>query len=180
MMIDTYDAEADSYGSWLCGIEELRRRQMAKTLKVGDNGRGHNSGGMIDGEALKRYVDRVVNLMEDRKALNEDIKQVYEESKDAGFVTKLLRQLVKEAMMEPEVLEDHLAQMDALRHALGRFGDTPLGEAAVKDAAKPKRSRRDRAQEALDKAEAHLSGDESSANEGLTPGAVPAPYEDIQ
>ncbi len=161
---------------------------MARTLRVSDNGAGHNSGGMIDGEALKRYVDRVVRLMEERKALNTDIKEVYDESKDAGFVTKHLRQLVREAMMEPEVLEDHLAQMDALRHALGQFANTPLGSAAVDKAAKPKRDRRNKGridadfdttspreehqaarhqqgrthpiQDAFDKAAAHLSGQE--------------------
>jgi uncharacterized protein (UPF0335 family) len=100
---------------------------MAKNLS--SHGEGHNSG-MIDGAALKSYVDRLVSLSEDRKNLNEDFRAVYDEAKEAGFVTKHLRQLVRETMMDPEVLSDHLAGMESLRHALGQLSDTPLGNAA--------------------------------------------------
>jgi uncharacterized protein (UPF0335 family) len=101
--------------------------KVAKNLS--SHGEGHNSG-MTDGAALKRFVDRLVSLTDDRKALNEDFKLVYEEAKEAGFVTKHLRQLVRETMMDPEVLSDHLAGMESLRHALGQLSDTPLGNAA--------------------------------------------------
>jgi hypothetical protein len=61
--------------------------------------------------------------------------------------------------MEPEVLADSLSQMDALRHALGHFLDTPLGEAAEAAVeAQSRRTRRTKAQIALDNAAAHLNG----------------------
>jgi uncharacterized protein (UPF0335 family) len=100
---------------------------MAKNLS--SHGEGHNSG-KVDGAELRKYLDRLISLSEDRKALNEDFKQVYEEAKEAGFVTKHVRQLLREKLMEPEVLEDQLSYMDALRHALGQLSDTPLGNAA--------------------------------------------------
>lgn len=102
--------------------------------KARDNGIGHNSTGMIDGAALRRYVDRVIKLHEERATINEDIKVIYEEAKEAGFVTKQLRQIVREQMMEPDVLNEHLNQLDALRHALGQFASTALGEAAMERA----------------------------------------------
>jgi uncharacterized protein (UPF0335 family) len=92
-------------------------------------GVGHNSG-MIDGAALQNYVRRVISLTEERKALNDDIKEVYEEAKEAGFVTKHIRQLVREQMMDQDELADHLNYMESLRHALGQLSDTPLGNAA--------------------------------------------------
>ena len=94
------------------------------------NGEGHNSVGMIDASALSSYVARVVKLHEERSELNESIKEVYEEAKEAGFVTKHLRQIVREKMMDADVLHDHLEAMDRLRHALGMLRDTPLGQAA--------------------------------------------------
>lgn len=92
---------------------------------------GHNSTGVIDGAGLKRFVDRVIALIENRKAINEDISEVIAEASESGFVGKQIRQLAREAMMEPEVLSDHLSQMDTLRHALGQYSNTPLGNAAM-------------------------------------------------
>jgi hypothetical protein len=37
--------------------------------------------------------------------------------------------------MEPEVLQSQLQRMDDLRQALGGFGSTPLGAAAIEDLA---------------------------------------------
>lgn len=97
---------------------------MAKTLTAGDSG-------MIDPEALRRYVSRCESLVRERKAISVDLKEVYDEAKEAGFVTAQIRQLVRESMMEPLTLKSHLEQMDSLRGVLGWFADTPLGEAAI-------------------------------------------------
>ena len=112
---------------------------MAKPLSSKDATAGDNSSGMIDGEALRRYVSRCVALMEQRAEISADMAEVYEEAKEAGFVTKQLRQLVKEQMMEPLTLESHLEAMDALRHALGGLAEMPLGAAAVKSATRKPR-----------------------------------------
>ncbi len=145
---------------------------MARTLR--SNGPGHNSAGMIDGAGLKRFVDRGVACVEARKAANEDYALVIEEAKEAGFVGKQVRALVREAMMEPHVLEDSLSQMDALRHALGQFATTPLGEAAVE--ATTSKRRRSKAETALDKAEAHIYG--GGDPDEFSSGAASSPYED--
>jgi uncharacterized protein (UPF0335 family) len=107
---------------------------MAKNLS--SHREGHNSG-MIDGSALKKYVDRLLSLTGERKALNQDFKEVYEEAKEAGFVTAQLRQLVREQAMDPEVVSDNLTQMDSMRHALGQLSDTPLGNAAIPGLRRP-------------------------------------------
>jgi uncharacterized protein (UPF0335 family) len=102
-------------------------------------------GGLIDHDALKRYVDRIENLHTDRDAINDDIKAVYAEAKSAGFVTGIMRQIVRERRMEEAERHDHYALLDAYRSALGMLADTPLGEAALARAAKEPVRRRGRA-----------------------------------
>jgi uncharacterized protein (UPF0335 family) len=92
--------------------------------------------GAIDAQALKGYVDRVSRLMGEQKALGEDIAQVCAEADEAGIASKReIRKLARESQMEPEVLQSQLQRMDDLRQALGGFGSTPLGAAAMEDLA---------------------------------------------
>jgi uncharacterized protein (UPF0335 family) len=92
--------------------------------------------GAIDAPALKGYVDRVSRLMEEQKALGEDIAEVCAEADEAGVASKReIRKLARESLMEPEVLQSQLQRMDDLRQALGGFGSTPLGAAAMEDLA---------------------------------------------
>lgn len=88
-------------------------------------------GGVIKEGALARYVERVEHLHEERASLGEDIKAVMEEAKNAGFVPKIIRQMVRERKMEPTELQDHLALLDSYRRALGMLAGTPLGDAAM-------------------------------------------------
>ena len=94
--------------------------------------------GMIDRDALTRYVDRVLVLHNERKTINTDISEVYEEAKSAGFVTKIIRQIVREKQMDAEERSDHYDLLDTYRHALGMLADTPLGEAAIDAMERPR------------------------------------------
>ena len=98
---------------------------------------GHNGGGIIDREALAAYVEQIETVEDSRRLLSEDLKEIYEKAKNAGFVTKLLRQIVRERRMDSDVRMDHLRLMDAYRSALGMLADTPLGEAAMATAHPP-------------------------------------------
>jgi uncharacterized protein (UPF0335 family) len=122
------------------------------------NGETHE--GMIDRESLGRYVARVLELEKERSEISEVINEVYAEAKEAGFVTKLLRQLVREQKMDPRVLEEHLAQMDAYRHALGQLTGTPLG--TVAEQTYEKSLKKPRAHKALDAAKDHLESQDLS------------------
>jgi uncharacterized protein (UPF0335 family) len=91
-------------------------------------------GGVINEQALERYVSRIENLHNDRKSLNEDIKEVYGEAKDAGFDTTILREIVRERQMEEPARHSRYALLDSYRRALGMLADTPLGQAAMRQA----------------------------------------------
>lgn len=91
--------------------------------------------GAIDHEALNSYVSRVLSLHEQRKELNGEISEVYAEAKNAGFVTGIVRQIVREQQMEDDERGAHYRLLDTYRHALGMLADTPLGAAAMERAA---------------------------------------------
>ena len=89
---------------------------------------------MIDRDALDRYVSHVLALHNERKTLNGDISAVYEEAKSAGFVTGIIRQIVREKQMDADERDAHYNLLDSYRHALGMLADTPLGAAALSTA----------------------------------------------
>jgi uncharacterized protein (UPF0335 family) len=95
---------------------------------------------MIDATALKEYVERAARLMTEQRALGVDLKELCKECDEAGACSKKeLRRLARESLMDQEVLGSQIERMDALRHALGLFAGTPLGEAAVQRETAPRR-----------------------------------------
>jgi uncharacterized protein (UPF0335 family) len=49
----------------------------------------------VAAEELKQFVERIERLEEEKKALTDDIREVYAEMKGRGFDTKVVRQIVK-------------------------------------------------------------------------------------
>lgn len=112
-----------------------------------ENSLGDNSGA-IDAAALKRYVERAAGVMEEQRALGEDLKEICTEADEAGVCTKRdLRRRARESLMDPEVLQAQLATAEAQRTALGWFNNLPVGAEPTfedLDAANPRRRGRPR------------------------------------
>ena len=51
--------------------------------------------GGIAGERLRSFIERIERLEEEKRALSEDIKEVYAEAKGNGFDVKALRTIVR-------------------------------------------------------------------------------------
>jgi uncharacterized protein (UPF0335 family) len=49
----------------------------------------------VAGEELKQFVERVERLEEEKKALSDDIRDVYAEMKGRGFDVKVVRQIIR-------------------------------------------------------------------------------------
>jgi uncharacterized protein (UPF0335 family) len=96
----------------------------------------------ISGEALRRYVEPIEELMGDRQALNRKITAVYRKAKEAGYQTPILRVIIAERALEPQVWADQQTLLQQYRQALGMFADTPLGEAAMQSAEEDLTARR--------------------------------------
>jgi len=57
--------------------------------------------GGITPDRLKQIIERIERVHEEQEALKADLKEVYKEAKQAGFDTKIVRQVVKERARDP-------------------------------------------------------------------------------
>src|ERR1700722_1010930 len=90
------------------------RRGRAMALDATDNKPTN-----VAGERLRSIVDRIERLEEERKALGNDIKDIYSEAKSAGFDVKVLRQLIRVRRQEAGDVEEQETLLDVYRRALG-------------------------------------------------------------
>lgn len=103
---------------------------------------------------LSAYVHRASNIMDERDALNEDLREVIAEAKEAGYESKILREVIREYRTDPEARAARYAVLDTYRQELGLFADTPLGQATVeREAQEQPRRRRRRKTQNLDEVE---------------------------
>jgi uncharacterized protein (UPF0335 family) len=75
--------------------------------------------GGIAGEALKSFVERIERLEEEKRALSEDIKEVYGEAKGNGFEPKIIRQIVKIRKMDKDQRDEEESLLELYMRALG-------------------------------------------------------------
>jgi uncharacterized protein (UPF0335 family) len=68
---------------------------------------------------LKAIVERVERLEEEKKAISDDIRDVYAESKASGFDVKALRAIVRLRKMDSSEREEQEKILATYMHALG-------------------------------------------------------------
>ncbi|MCW5724927.1 MAG: DUF2312 domain-containing protein [Maricaulaceae bacterium] len=71
-------------------------------------------------EQLKAFVARIERLEEDKKAVADDMKEVYAEAKAMGFDTKILRKVISIRKMDSH---DRAEQEALLEVYLGAVGE---------------------------------------------------------
>lgn len=69
-------------------------------------------------DQLRAFVERIERMEEEKKAIAEDIKEIYAEAKGNGFDTKVLRQVIRirkqdraERLEQEAILELYLAAL---------------------------------------------------------------------
>jgi len=75
--------------------------------------------GGVAGDRLKSFIERIERLEEEKKALADDIKEVYSEAKGVGFDAKVMRQIVRIRKMDKDDLDEQEALLDTYMRALG-------------------------------------------------------------
>ncbi|MCP5381928.1 MAG: DUF2312 domain-containing protein [Kordiimonadaceae bacterium] len=75
--------------------------------------------GGIAADALRSFIERVERLEEEKKALADDIKDIYAEAKSTGFDVKIMRQIVRLRKMDENDRQEQEALLDLYTHALG-------------------------------------------------------------
>jgi uncharacterized protein (UPF0335 family) len=70
-------------------------------------------------DQLKAFVERVERLEEEKKAIADDIRDVYGEAKANGFDTKALRTVVRLRKQDINERKEQEAILETYLHALG-------------------------------------------------------------
>ena len=90
--------------------------------------------GNFSTDQLNQLVARIERLEEEKKAIADDIKEVYAEAKAHGFDVKILRQVIRLRKMDKADLAEQETLLQVYMEALGMLVDTPLGDAAIRAA----------------------------------------------
>jgi len=86
---------------------------------MSDIGVGHNSVTAIAVDQLRSIIERVERLEDDKKAITDDIKDVYAEAKGNGYDVKALRTIVRMRKIEISKREEEEAVLETYLAALG-------------------------------------------------------------
>ena len=70
-------------------------------------------------DQLRAFVERVERLEEEKKAIADDIKDVFAEAKANGFDTKALRALVRLRKQDADERKEYETVLETYMHALG-------------------------------------------------------------
>jgi uncharacterized protein (UPF0335 family) len=68
---------------------------------------------------LKAFVERIERLEEEKKALSDDIRDVYAEAKATGFDVKALRTIIRMRKEDTDERKEHEAILETYLLALG-------------------------------------------------------------
>jgi uncharacterized protein (UPF0335 family) len=99
------------------GAGDYRRRSAAGTA-LPERGIMPDVGG-IGGEQLKSLIERIERLEEERRALAEDIKEVYAEARGNGFEPKIMRQIVRIRRRDQDDLDEEETLLTLYKRAIG-------------------------------------------------------------
>jgi uncharacterized protein (UPF0335 family) len=75
--------------------------------------------GGIAGEQLKSYIERIERLEEEKRGLQDDIKDIYGEAKALGFDVKIMRQIIRLRKMANDDRREQETILELYKAALG-------------------------------------------------------------
>ena len=75
--------------------------------------------GSVVVDRLRTIIERIERLEDEKKALSDDIREVYSEAKGAGFGVKVIRQVVRLRKMDATDRNEMEQVLDVYKRALG-------------------------------------------------------------
>jgi uncharacterized protein (UPF0335 family) len=51
--------------------------------------------GGVAGDRLRSFIERIERMEDEKKALSDDIREIYSEAKGSGFDVKVMRQIIR-------------------------------------------------------------------------------------
>lgn len=73
----------------------------------------------VSADRLKSFVERLENLEEEKRAVSEQIKDVFAEAKGEGFDVGTMRRILKLRKMKPHVRAEADELLEVYKAALG-------------------------------------------------------------
>lgn len=77
----------------------------------------------VVGAQILAFIQRVERMEEEKKAIVDDIKEIYAEAKGNGFDTKILRLIVRRRKQDAAERAEQEALLDTYEHAIGMAPD---------------------------------------------------------
>ena len=77
-----------------------------------------NPGG-VAADQLRSFIERIERLEEEKKAISDDIKDVFAEAKGNGYDVKVMRQVIRLRKQDNNERQEMEALLDLYLHALG-------------------------------------------------------------
>ena len=75
--------------------------------------------GGVAGDRLRTIIERIERLEDEKKALSDDIREIYSEAKGVGFDIKIIRQIVRLRKMDASDRSEMEQVLDVYKRALG-------------------------------------------------------------
>jgi uncharacterized protein (UPF0335 family) len=75
--------------------------------------------GTVAADQLRLFIERIERLEEEKKAIADDVRDVYSEAKSNGYCTKTMRKVVALRKMEAHDRQEADALIETYRAALG-------------------------------------------------------------
>lgn len=92
---------------------------MANAAAKEEEASSNNAATRFARDQLKAIVERIERLEEEKKAIADDIKDVYAEAKGNGFDTKALRTVIRLRKQDVQERQEQEAVLETYMHALG-------------------------------------------------------------
>lgn len=82
----------------------------------------------VPGNRIRSFVERIEQIENESKDLNEAKKEVFSEAKGEGFDVKILKEIIKLRKQDQDERDEHDSLLDVYRRAMDEAG--PVAEAA--------------------------------------------------
>jgi uncharacterized protein (UPF0335 family) len=79
--------------------------------------------GGVAADHLRSLIERIERLEEEKKALADDIKEIFAEAKGTGFDVKAMRAILRLRKMDKADYQEQEYMIDLYKHALGMLED---------------------------------------------------------
>jgi uncharacterized protein (UPF0335 family) len=101
-----------------CGARLIARRRLSVGLRaqLRESPMDNN---LVDGGHLKAFIERIEKLEEEKRAIADDIKDVYGEAKATGFDPKIIRKIVSLRKQDKSKREEEEEILSLYLAALG-------------------------------------------------------------